>query len=166
MRDSDKKLIYDKHGQIKINIGDSEIRTQIDYPEPFPLYPGETLVRIEKIPVVLRNCAIKLEAIRDFVDTDGSKRVAGDEWIEFGPKLYIPRVEVKVVENISPITISSNYAVKIRAKRETKDHLGNDRQAGEEWLVRDKGFYIPGIDEVIDSIIEGTIINFNSALLL
>jgi hypothetical protein len=66
------------------------------------------LARTEKIPVVPRDCAIKLEAIRDFIDKDGKKRVAGDEWIEFGPKLYIPKVEVKVVENISPITISSN----------------------------------------------------------
>jgi hypothetical protein len=108
MRDADKKIIYDKHGQIKINIGDSEIRTSLEYSEPFPLYPGEFLAKIEKIPVVARDYAIKLEAVRDFVDKDGTKRVAGDEWIEFGPKLYIPKVEVKIVQNISPITISSN----------------------------------------------------------
>lgn len=58
--------------------------------------------------MVPRDCAIKLEAVRDFIDAEGNKRVAGDEWIEFGPKLYIPRVEVKVVQNIEPITISSN----------------------------------------------------------
>ena len=155
MRDSDKKLIYDKHGQIKINIGDSEIRTQLDYSEPFPLYPGETLVKIEKIPVVPRDNAIKLEALRDFVDVDGVKRVAGDEWIEFGPKLYLPRVEVKVVKNIEPITISSNQALKVRALRETKDHKGKDREAGEEWLIRDRGFYIPQIDEQVVTIVDG-----------
>jgi major vault protein len=94
VRDKDKKLIHDKYGQIKISIGESEIRTQLDYPEPFPLYPGELLLKSEKIPVVPRDYAIKLEALRDFVDSEGVKRVAGDEWIEFGPKLYIPRVEV------------------------------------------------------------------------
>ena len=47
MRDSEKNLIFDKHKQIKINIGDSEIRTSLDYIEPFPLYPGETLSKIE-----------------------------------------------------------------------------------------------------------------------
>jgi hypothetical protein len=46
---------------------------------------------------VTRDHAIKLECIRDYVGSDGKKRVAGDEWLEFGPKLYIPRVEVKVV---------------------------------------------------------------------
>ena len=73
--------------------------------------------------------------------------MAGDEWIEFGPKLYIPRVEVKVIENIEPISISSNQALKVRGLRETKDYQGKPRQAGEEWLIRDRGFYIPKIDE-------------------
>jgi major vault protein len=94
MREKDSSLIYDKHGQVKVNIGDSEIRTNFDFKEPFPLYPGETLGKIEKLPVVSRDGAIKLQAIRDFIDSEGKKRVAGDEWLEFGPKIYIPRVEV------------------------------------------------------------------------
>lgn len=167
MRDPEtKKLIYDKHGQIKINIGDSEIRTSLEYTEPFPLYPGENLVRIEKIPVVARNCAIKLEALRDFTDKDGHKKVAGDEWLEFGPKLFIPRVEIKIVENISSITICANSALKVRAMRDTKDSKGNDRNAGEEWLIRDLGFYIPGINEAVVGIVDGKIINETTALLL
>ena len=166
MRDSEKNLIFDKHKQIKINIGDSEIRTSLDYIEPFPLYPGETLSKIEQIPVVSRDCAIKLESLRDFVDRDGKKRVAGDEWLEFGPKLFIPRVEIKIVENISPLTISSNQALKVRAQRDTKDHKHTERNAGEEWLIRDRGFYIPGIDEAIVTIVDGRIINETTALLL
>jgi major vault protein len=45
IRDKEKNLVHDKYGQIKINIGESEIRTQLDYSEPFPLYPGETLAK-------------------------------------------------------------------------------------------------------------------------
>lgn len=97
MREKDLSLKFDKHGQVKVNIGDSEIRTAFDYKDPFPLYPGETLGKIEKLPVVSRDHAIKLEALRDFTDSEGNKRVAGDEWLEFGPKLYIPRVEVKII---------------------------------------------------------------------
>ena len=97
IRDKNKNLIFDKYGQIKTAIGESEVRTQLDYPEPFPLYPGEFNVKTEKIPVVPRDSAIKLEALRDFTDTDGKKRVAGDEWIEFGPKLLIPRVELQII---------------------------------------------------------------------
>jgi len=39
--------------------------------------------------------------------------------------------------------------LKVRALRTTKDHKGGDRSAGEEWLIRDIGFYIPGIDEQV-----------------
>ena len=109
MRDpKDRSLIYDKHKQIKVKIGDSEIRTSLDYNEPFPLYPGETLAKREKLPVIPRDCAVKLEALRDFTYTSGKnelKRVAGDEWLEFGPKIYLPRIEVSIVSMIRPITI-------------------------------------------------------------
>jgi hypothetical protein len=54
----------------------------------------------------------------------------------------------------------------VRALRETTDHLGNTREAGEEWLIRDRGFYIPGIDEQYVCFVEGHIINYNQALLL
>ena len=109
MRDKDGNIIHDKHGQIKVKIGESEIRTSFDYKEPFPLFPGETLSKIEKLPVVPRDCAIKLEALRNFVrKEDGKKIVACDEWLEFGPKFCIPRVEVKIVQFINPYTIGAN----------------------------------------------------------
>lgn len=121
MRDpKDKTLIHDKYGQVKLKIGDSEIRTAFDYTEPFPLYPGETLAKKEKLPVIPRNQALKLEALRDFVDSSGKnpvKHVAGDEWLEFGPKVYIPRVEVKIAEQLRPYTIQAGRALKVRAAR-------------------------------------------------
>lgn len=140
---------------MKVNIGDSEIRTSLDYADPFPLYPGESLGKIEKIPVVARDCAIKLECLRDFTDESDNKRVAGDEWLEYGPKLYMPRVEVKIVNQIDPIIISSNQALKVRAIRATTDNNSGKRSAGEEWLIRDLGFYIPAIDEALVTILDG-----------
>ena len=141
----------------------------MEYKTPFPLYFGERLGKIEKLPVVSRDWAIKLEALRDFTDTDGNQkvnRVAGEEWLEFGPKIYIPRIEVKLVQHIEPITISSNQALKVRAIRTTTDIKGNPRSAGEEWLIRDNGFYIPGIDEQIVQLVDGEIITEQSALYL
>jgi major vault protein len=88
-----------------------------------------------------------LEALSDFIEGE-TKHVAGDEWLEFGPKIYIPRVEAKIVCEIKPYTIEAQRAIKVRALRQTKDHKGTERQAGEEWIIRDLGFYIPGIDEV------------------
>jgi major vault protein len=78
----------------------------------------------------------------------------------------MPRVEVKIVEHVSPRTIVSNTALKVRARRETNDSKGDHRDAGEEWLIRDLGFYIPGINEEIVDVIEGKIINDTTALLL
>lgn len=154
----DKSLIVDKYGQVKNKIGDSEIRTSFDYTEPFPLYPGETLTKKEKLPVIPRYQALKLEALQDFTD-DETKRVAGDEWLEFGPKIYIPRVEVKIVYEIKPYTIQFNRAIKVRAQRETKDHKGKERNAGEEWLIRDIGSYITGIDEIFVEYVYGKTMN-------
>ena len=107
-----------------------------------------------------------MEALRDFVGSDGTKRVAGDEWIEFGPKLYIPRVEVQFIRNIEPYTIKSNEGLKVRARRQTKDDHGNERQAGEEWIIRSQGFYIPGNDEEVVDTVKGYIIDDTHALLL
>jgi hypothetical protein len=69
MRDKDSsKPLLDKHGQVKIKQGDSEIRTSFDYIEPFPLYPGESVSAVTKLPVIARNHALKVECIRDYVD--------------------------------------------------------------------------------------------------
>jgi major vault protein len=108
IKDDAGELVYDKHGQVKINLGDSEIRTAMIFKQPFPLYFGEKLIKIEKLPVVNRDCAIKLEALRDFNDDNKKARVAGEEWLEYGPKIYIPRIEVKLVQHIEPYVISSN----------------------------------------------------------
>ena len=120
--------------------------------------------------MIPRNQGLKLEALRDFVDTTSAKNpikhVAGDEWLEFGPKIYIPRVEVKIVNQLRPYTIEAGRALKVRASRQTKDNKGKDRNAGEEWLIRDVGFYITGIDEIFVEEVVGKIIDATTALLL
>ena len=61
---------------------------------PFPLYYGE---RILKPPIFLHtintSTSLRVKALRNFVGTDGTKRVAGDEWMVNGPCTYRPRVE-------------------------------------------------------------------------
>lgn len=39
LRDEHGKLLLDKHGQVKVMIGDSEYRYQFDWTEPFALHP-------------------------------------------------------------------------------------------------------------------------------
>jgi len=42
-----------KFGQIRNRHGDKEVRVANDYPDPFPLYPGESLAgKVEKFLIV------------------------------------------------------------------------------------------------------------------
>jgi major vault protein len=91
VRNADGTPAIDEHGNYKLRHGDEEIRFE---QEPFPLYPGEKLFgKVSPLQVVAPNTALRLRAIRDFVDGK-VKRSAGDEWLFPGPGTYIPRVEV------------------------------------------------------------------------
>lgn len=56
--------------------------------------------------------------------------------------------------------------MKISAIRACKDSKGIQRQAGEQWLVRDLGFYIPHIDERAEELVSAKIITEKAALRL
>ena len=108
---------------------------------------------VEELLVVEENCALRLRAIRDFKDNAGETKNAGDEWQFEGPSTYIPRVEEEMVEVIHATVIKHDMAVKLRAARECTDSSGQKRKAGEEWLVRKAGAYLPAVDEeVIETI--------------
>lgn len=138
----------DKNGQIVVKYGEEEIRTEELYSDPFPLYPGETLKKIDKLTIVPRNHALHVKAIRDFKDKEGNMRNAEDEWLIQGPVVYIPKIEEEIVSIHQPIIIQKNTALKLRAKNETKDINDQQRQAGEEWLVTKPGMYLLGINEI------------------
>ena len=74
---------------------------------------------------------------------------AGDEWLFVGPATYIPRVEVKILDTLRATIVQPGTALKLRARQETKDAGGVTRQAGEEWLMRKAGAYLPGVYETI-----------------
>ncbi|CAL8089784.1 unnamed protein product, partial [Calicophoron daubneyi] len=141
--------VVDSSGQVKLQKGTVEFRFTQD---PFPLYPGESLKgSIQDVPVVPANSAFLLEASIDFVDEEGSKRVAGEQWTFEGPATYYPRKEVLVVKIIDGEKIEPNTALCMRASRNCVDRSGNKRIFGERWLVRNPGIYIPGAyEEVIE----------------
>ncbi|AFZ17453.1 colicin transporter [Allocoleopsis franciscana] len=176
LRDESGQPIADEHGQIKLCYGDREIRFA---QEPFPLYPDEELIgEITQLQVVERNQALRLKAIRDFTHTltppdlgsDGQtqtqtiNRLAGDEWLFEGPGTYIPRVEVEVVETVTTRVIKPNQALRLLARQNCIDRQGNRRRAGEEWLVREEGAYLPGVDEEIVGIINAYVLTERKAL--
>jgi major vault protein len=128
------------------------------------LYPGENLKgKVQALQVVAPNAALRLRAIRDFVDGE-AKRLAGDEWLWEGPGTYKPRIEVQVVEIIRATVIKPNEALQLRARKATKDFGGVPRAAGEEWLVRKPGAYLPYVDEEIVQTVKAHILTEKKAL--
>jgi major vault protein len=160
-----KGVVTDENGNVKLRHGDEEIRFEQD---PFPLYPGEQLNgKVQALQVVAPNCALRLRCIRDFregADDKAIRRVAGDEWLWDGPGTYIPRIEVQVVEIIRATIIKPNHALRLRARKACVDRDGSARAAGEEWIVRRTGAYLPAVDEEIVSEISAHVLTDKNAL--
>ncbi len=169
MRDEEGNPIADNYGQIRLHYGDEEVRFAQD---PFPLYPGEEMASVvTRLSVVETNEAVRLRAIRNFSETlvveeeeETIARQAGDEWLFEGPGTYIPRVEVVVVETVKAITIKPNQALRLSARQNCRDRNDTPRRAGEEWLVREEGAYLPGVDEEVQDIIDAYILTEQKAL--
>lgn len=158
IRGKDGKPLLTPFGQIKNNLGEIEYRISDAYPDPFPLYPGESLVgKIEKLLIIQQNTAVRLRAVRDFLDGD-IKRVAGSEWQKKGPLTYYPRIEENVVAVIKAEVIKPNTAIKLMATRDTLDYKKNQRAVGEEWLIRETGSYLPDVDEKVMETIKGNVL--------
>jgi len=137
--------VVDANGQVKIRHGDEEVRRECD---PFPLYPGETLYgKVSPLQVVLPNTALRLRATRD-LKLDGADRYAGDEWLFRGPGTYVPRVEVQVVEIVRATVLKPLQALKLRAKKEFTRN-GTLLKAGQEYLEKQDGAYLPEVDEEV-----------------
>jgi major vault protein len=160
LRDETGEPLADRYSQIRLRYGDREIRLSQD---PFPLYPGEELdLDVTPLHVVETNQALRLRAIRDL--TDGEVvRAAGDEWLFEGPGTYIPRVEVEVAETIAAIVIKPNQALKLLAQQNCIDRQGQQRRTGEEWLVREEGAYLPGVDEEVIAVVQAFVLTEQTA---
>ena len=148
VKNSSGEILQDSFGMVKVRYGDREVRTSETHPNPFPLYPFEAIEEdIKRIPVIQPNHAYMLRASREFLDENKILRQAGDEWLFYGPGTYIPKVECEIIKEINPLTVRPNCALKLRAIRATKDKYGNERKAGEEWLIRETGDYLPQVNE-------------------
>ncbi|MBN1875765.1 MAG: colicin uptake protein [Anaerolineae bacterium] len=157
--------VSDQYGQVKLRYGDAEIRFEQD---PFPLYPGEELSgKVTRLRVVESDEALRLRALRDFKAGVNGQEVtyhAGDEWLFEGPGTYIPRVDVEIVETVEAIVIKPNQALRLMAREASVDRQGTTRKAGEEWIVRDEGAYLPGVDEEIVDILDAHVLTDRRAL--
>eukprot|EP00007_Cunea_sp_BSH-02190019_P003024 CAMPEP_0174234492 /NCGR_PEP_ID=MMETSP0417-20130205/4228_1 /TAXON_ID=242541 /ORGANISM="Mayorella sp, Strain BSH-02190019" /LENGTH=428 /DNA_ID=CAMNT_0015312859 /DNA_START=165 /DNA_END=1447 /DNA_ORIENTATION=- len=153
-RTEDGNLVRDDNGQVLLRHGDKEVYF---HQPPFPLYPGQNLVgQVRELRVVPANNALLLCATRDFidrysVDEHGTPlvRKAGDEWLFQGPRTYLPQAEESVVETVQATVIRRNQALLLEARRDGVDYLGRPRLAGEQWLVKQPGAYMPAVWEKV-----------------
>ena len=133
--------------------------------DPFPLYPGERLDKpVQALKVVAPNTAIRLSATRDFEDSCGTKRNAGDQWLFRGPGTYIPRVEVLQVEVIAATIVRQNEALRLKARNAHIGRDGVERKAGEEWLFRVEGAFLPDVEEIVVSKVSAHVLTEQRAL--
>ncbi|XP_062457007.1 major vault protein, partial [Rhea pennata] len=154
--------LLDGAGQARLRHGDLEVRLA---QEPFPLYPGEQLQQdVTPLQVVLADTALRLRALLDFEAEDGTRYVAGDEWLFEGPGTYIPRKEVEVAEMLQATVIGPNQAVRLRARKECADREGARRVTGEEWLVKRVGAYLPGVYEEVLDVVDAIVLTEKKAL--
>ncbi|TSK77109.1 Major vault protein [Bagarius yarrelli] len=161
-RDDEGEVQFDSAGQAKLRHADLEIRLTQD---PFPLYPGEEIQKdVTPLQIVYPDTALRLQALLDFEEENGEKRVAGDEWLFEGPGTYIPRKEVAVLETIKATVIRENQAIRLRARKEGLDRGGVRRVTGEEWQVSKVGAYLPGVHEEVIDIVNAFILTDKNAL--
>jgi major vault protein len=143
----------DKYGQTKVAHSEIQYRFHEDYKFPFYLYWGEEQIgEVKRLEHIKTNQAYKLKAKRNFIDNDGVTRQAGDEWLIYGPKTYYPRQEQDITNRVAAIIIGPCQALKLKASQNFTSRDGVHRKAGEEWLVRTKGAYIPDVYENVQSL--------------
>ena len=157
----------DEYGQVKLRIGDEEIRFER---EPFALMPGEVLVGDEKDPpiktlsVIAKNTALRLRCVRDFKEEGGVAHHAGDEWMFEGPATYIPRIEVDVITTVKAQVIKANTALRLRAKAQFLDRTAAHREVGEEWLVKQVGAFLPAVEEEVVGSVDAKVLTDKDAI--
>ena len=57
-------------GQVKVKLNDTQIRTSEEYPDWFPLYPGEVLSGIFDAHVIRKNETLRVKVIDEYVENE------------------------------------------------------------------------------------------------
>jgi major vault protein len=97
-------------------------RRVISGPDVFFLEPGESLEGdIRQKHVLSERQGLKLEAVDDFSDRlpDGTTvtRRAGDTWLIRGPQTYVPNDKVKILQELSAISLGQGEGLYVRDLR-------------------------------------------------
>lgn len=64
--------------------------------------------------------ALLVKAVEPFKDSTGKLRSAGERWMEYGPRAYLPSVEVEIINQVSQTPLGAKEGVYIRDKKTGK----------------------------------------------
>lgn len=79
-------------------------------------YPGERFEKnaIQNVHILGENQALLLQAINSFTDQDKKQRLSGQRWMIYGPREYLPPVEVAILETRTAIPLDDNEGIYVR----------------------------------------------------
>ncbi|RNF10501.1 major vault protein [Trypanosoma rangeli] len=168
VRDASGAPVLGANSSVMLRMGEEEIRFE---QQPFPLEPGEVLKQknekwLFKLEVIPANTGYHVRCLHDFTDENGVSRRAGMEWLVEGPQTYVPRIEVEVVQEVKAHIITPNTALHLCAKLKFTDRNGMPREAGELWMVRTVGAYLPAVEEEVVGTVEGVTLTNTEAVQL
>lgn len=109
----------------------------------------EEVVLTIQATIIKPNQALKLRAREDCVDYQGKVRKAGEQWLVSREGAYLPGVNEIEIGVVNAIVLNPKMAIHVQAVTGFTDARGNERKAGEEWLVTREQFetYIPDVNE-------------------
>jgi len=104
--------------------------------------PGTYLPRVEvqiveivRAQIIKPNEALRIRAKKEFKDEKGNLRRTGEEWVVRAEGAYLPDVNEEVVQTVPAVILTDKKALHLRAVQTFVDSYGQERKAGEEWLV-------------------------------
>lgn len=77
---------------------------------------------------------------------------------------YIPRKEIAIEEQITATVIAPGQAIRLCAKKDMIDRLGERRVTGEQWLIKQAGAYLPLAYETVVKVEKAQILTDKKAL--
>lgn len=159
--------VFDKNNQVKLKLGENEVRFQTEYDQPFPLYPGEEIT-VQPTPMekAYQMEAFRVKALRDFTDTNNEKRYAGDIWHIPGPMLYRPRVETQMTQIDKACTYPQNTNLIMRADNTHITCDGLKKSPGDLYVIVNPHHYLSDVNETIVQVNHPHILSTLSAIKL
>jgi major vault protein len=81
----------------------------------FFLMPGESILgKIENAKILQEDAGLLLRAQQEFTDDQGVLRKPGERWMIYGPSVYVPVVEVEILESRQRVCLDTNEGVYVR----------------------------------------------------